>query len=68
MKSFSSHLLEFSFLSGGRVGGGGGGTMAEEGVPDMTLISDMDETGINRNLQVPEQGEGGGVAMSDKIS
>jgi hypothetical protein len=32
--------------------GGGGGTMAEEGVPDMTLISDMDETGINRNLQV----------------
>ncbi len=26
--------------------------MAEEGVPDMTLISDMDETGINRNLQV----------------
>ena len=28
------------------------GTMAEEGVPDMTLISDMDEMGINRNLQV----------------
>ena len=26
--------------------------MAEEGVPDMTLISDMDEMGINRNLQV----------------
>ena len=37
------------FTGGGR---GGGGTMAEEGVPDMTLISDMDEMGINRNLQV----------------
>jgi hypothetical protein len=42
--------------------------MAEEGVPDMTLISDMDETGINRNLQVPEQEVGGGGTMADKIS
>ncbi len=67
LKSYSSRLLEFSFLSGGRVGGGGGGTMAEEGVPDMTLISDMDETGINRNLQVQghkREEEGGWLSKS----
>ena len=32
--------------------GGGGGCRAEDGVPDMTRISDMDENGINKNLQV----------------
>lgn len=28
------------------------GSSPELGVPDMTVISDIDETGINRNLQV----------------
>ena len=28
------------------------GCRAEEGVPDMTRISDMDENGINKNLEV----------------
>ncbi len=28
------------------------GIRAEEGVPDMTTISDMNENGVNRNLQV----------------
>lgn len=28
------------------------GSSPESGVPDMTIISDIDETGINRNLQV----------------
>lgn len=28
------------------------GTSPEAGVPDMTVISDIDELGINRNLQV----------------
>ncbi|EFN66572.1 hypothetical protein EAG_15570, partial [Camponotus floridanus] len=28
------------------------GSSPECGVPDMTVISDIDETGINRNLQV----------------
>ena len=34
------------------------GIRAEEGVPDMTTISDMNENGVNRNLQVRfERGE-----------
>lgn len=28
------------------------GCSPEYGVPDMTVISDIDETGINRNLQI----------------
>lgn len=28
------------------------GTRAEDGVPDLTLISNIDEVGINRNLEV----------------
>ena len=32
--------------------GGGGGVTAEDGVPDMTAISNIDEHLINTNLQV----------------
>jgi hypothetical protein len=43
-----TELISFIFLPPGRLGS----STPDKGVPDMTCIPDIDETGINRNLKV----------------
>lgn len=49
-KFFAKFLTLLRFLAG--VGSGGVGYIPEDGVPDMTVMSDINESGINKNLRV----------------
>ena len=49
--SLQSIILDLFQISGLK-GGGMKDERQEEGVPDMTVMSDINETGINNNLQI----------------
>jgi hypothetical protein len=48
-------IINFLLFAGVNRGGGMKEGYREEGVPDMTVMSDINETGINSNLQLRYQ-------------
>ena len=48
---YFNKFFHLTFISGDR-GGGMKDERREEGVPDMTVMSDINETQINNNLQI----------------